>query len=108
MNGESGSSTTRSSYITGFSKKLSNSSQCQNLLRCYYHNPGGLRTKISDLKRAVEVSVYDIIFLTETWFNDNFSENEVRFSNFEIYRCDCNFDISGLTRGGGVLIAVSS
>lgn len=60
------------------------------------------------MKRAVEISVFDVIFLSETWLNDHFSHSEVKFNNYEIYRCDRDPVVSGRSRGGGVLIAVNS
>lgn len=40
--------------------------------------------------------------------NDNFSVNEIKLFNYELYRCDRNALISNKLRGGGVIIAVSN
>ena len=44
----------------------------------------------------------DVIFMTETWLNDNFRDNEVLPNGYNIIRKDRAFD----KRGGGVLIAL--
>jgi len=49
---------------------------------------------------------YDVIILTDTWLNPDILSNELRFSNFHIYRHDRDPFTSSLTRGGGVLIAL--
>lgn len=74
----------------------------------YYQNVGGLRTRLDTLRANIDLSFYDFIFLSESWLNDDFSVSEVKFSNYETYRCDRDFSISNKSRGGGVLILVNS
>ncbi|KAG5863275.1 hypothetical protein JTB14_027898 [Gonioctena quinquepunctata] len=44
---------------------------------CYCQNIRGLRTKLDDLKRALRVSNYDIIIITESWLNSDFLDTEI-------------------------------
>lgn len=69
---------------------------------------GGLRTKLDILRRSIELCNYDIIFLTESWLTDNFSPAELRFFNYDVYRCDRNLSTANKSRGGGVLILTNS
>lgn len=61
-----------------------------------------------DLKRAIEVSIYDVIFLSETGLSDEFSESEVKVTDYDIYRCDRDLVLTGMSKGGGVMIAIRS
>ncbi|KAI5742905.1 hypothetical protein M8J77_012452 [Diaphorina citri] len=56
----------------------------------------------------METSIFDLIFLSETWLNDDFTQSEVKVTNYDIYRSDRDPIVSGRSRGGGVLIAVST
>ncbi|KAI5739960.1 hypothetical protein M8J77_025641 [Diaphorina citri] len=56
----------------------------------------------------METSIFDLIFLSETWLNDDFTQSEVKVTNYDIYRSDRDPIVSGRSRGGGVLIAVSA
>ena len=40
-------------------------------LEIYYHNIGGLGTKIGDLALKFASMPYDVVILIETWLNDN-------------------------------------
>ena len=72
----------------------------------------GLRTKLSELSDSFHASavVYDVLVLTETWVNSSFSESELPFNNYSIFRCDRSFDtyqtVKNNLLGGGLLIAV--
>ena len=76
--------------------------------RCYYQNIGGLRTKLEDLKSAVLLCDFSVIILVETWLNDTFLSGEVNFDGYNTYRMDRCEATSCKSRGGGVLIAISS
>lgn len=54
----------------------------------YYQNCRGLRTKLKNLKCNIVPFDYTYIVLTETWLNDTFFDNELGFSNYNIYRFD--------------------
>ncbi|XP_055614935.1 uncharacterized protein LOC129761245 [Toxorhynchites rutilus septentrionalis] len=79
-----------------------------NRLLIYYQNVRGLRTKIDDFFAAVSESYYDIIILTETWLDDRIFSPQLFGNTFTVYRNDRNSRNSSKSRGGGVLIAVSS
>lgn len=68
----------------------------------------GLRTKFAELRNNIHLSslTYDVIILVETWFNENFTDSEIRIDNYNVFRCDRSPATSDLERGGGALIAV--
>ena len=71
----------------------------------YYQNVRGLRTKTNDLLLALNSCDYDIIAFTETWLQNDIANAELS-ACYNIYRCDRNLELSGLQRGGGVLVGV--
>ncbi|XP_053699013.1 uncharacterized protein LOC128745983 [Sabethes cyaneus] len=77
-------------------------------LRILYQNVRGLRTKIDYFSLAATECDYDAIVLTETWLDDQFHSAQLFGSFFNVHRCDRNHLNSTKTRGGGVLVAVST
>lgn len=75
-------------------------------LVCYYQNVGGIKTGYRCVIDAVRLCSYDVIVLTETWLNCNLSEDEIKFDNYNVFRCDRSPSTSSKSEGGGVLIAV--
>lgn len=53
-------------------------------------------------------SVHDVILLTESWLNPEIIDSEVFCSRYTVYRQDRDYFTSSKTRGGGVVIAISS
>ena len=51
-------------------------------------------------------TTYNVIILTETWLNDSFFDSELVCENWVLFRMDRDYEGLGLTRGGGVLIAI--
>ena len=75
----------------------------------FYHNVGGLRSKISDFALKLVSMPYDVIVLAETWLNEDFLTSEIFDCNFyNVFRKDRCTKTTGLKRGGGVLIAIRS
>lgn len=64
---------------------------------------------MSDILLFSSSQQFDIFALTETWLSENHFNSEM-FDNqlFNVYRNDRCYHTTGLTRGGGVLIAVRS
>ena len=84
-----------------------NTDYCKpNTLKIFYHNCSGIRTKIKDLYLMSMFTSFNVIVLTETWLNDSFYDSELVCENWVLFRMDRDFEGLGLTRGGGVLIAV--
>lgn len=77
-------------------------------LYVYYHNMGGLRTKLTNIHFLLQQSVYDIIVFSETWFSADILDSEVCPTKYNIFRADRNSNTSPLSRGGGVAIMVKS
>lgn len=63
-----------------------------------------MRTKLNDLKRNFDLTCYDVVLFSESWLNNDFSNAEVKFAGYEIYRSDRNVNISQKRRGGGYLL----
>lgn len=75
-------------------------------LVCYYQNVGGMKTGYRCLIDAVRLCSYDVIVLTETWLNGSLSDEEIKFDNYSVFRCDRSPSTSSKSEGGGVLVAV--
>lgn len=76
------------------------------MLKIYYQNCRGLKTKTHEFRQAIEVNNYDVVAITETWLNENFLSNELFDNRYIVYRKDRNRQITGKNEGGGVLIAI--
>ena len=89
--------------ITGYAQRT------QNKVICYVQNVRGLRTKLSELRKTLAVTIHrhDVIVLTETWLYDGISDPELGSTVYIVYRCDRLSKTSVYERGGGVLIAIS-
>jgi len=72
----------------------------------YYQNVRGLRTKLNLLKCSIPSSTHDFIIFTETWLNNTFFDNELGFTQHNVFRCDRTETSSIHSRGGGVLVAI--
>ena len=77
-------------------------------LYIYYQNVRGLRTKIDDFFVAVSDNEYDVIILTETWLKDEINSVQLFGAGYNVYRKDRIPEVTGRSRGGGVLIAVKN
>lgn len=76
------------------------------VLRTYYQNVRGLRTKTDEFMKSVSACDYDVILLCETWLNDKFLDGEFFDDRYVVYRDDRDSLITKKSRGGGCLIAV--
>nr|CAI5846351.1 unnamed protein product [Callosobruchus analis] len=72
----------------------------------YYQNAGGIRTKVSEIRKTVECCDYTVIVIVETWLNRDFFDGELGLKNYDIFRTDRDNTSSTKIRGGGVMIAV--
>lgn len=76
------------------------------LLKIYYQNARGLRTKTTTFYRNVCLTSYDIIMITESWLLGSIVDSELFDERYVVFRRDRDYNLTGQTRGGGVLIAV--
>jgi hypothetical protein len=77
-------------------------SQDSGVLNCYYTNACSLNKKLLELQSTVDSFGYDILFLSETWYD----EKSVTFvKNYKIFSKNRPKE-SGKSRGGGVAIYV--
>lgn len=73
-----------------------------------YQNVRGLNTKVTDFYNATSASTFHVLALTETWLDVNVNNAELFTSDYSVFRSDRQFTRLGLTRGGGVLLAIKS
>lgn len=76
-------------------------------LNIYYQNCRGLRTKQSEFYANILGVSYDLVVLTETWFQDRFNSYSYFTNDYFVYRKDrpCPETLVDV-RGGGSLIAI--
>lgn len=91
-------------YNTAFFSNQNNNKN--KSLKIFYHNCSGMRSKVDLLFLMSLFSIYNVIVLVETWLNKTFFDAELMCDDWVIYRTDRDYDGLGLTRGGGVLIAI--
>lgn len=79
--------------------------QSKHIMKAFYQNVRGLRTK-SHIRSNISESQYDFIIFTEHWLNDDFKSSEYFDDSYFVERDDR----SGLDKkwGGGALIAIKS
>lgn len=77
-----------------------------NTFSCFYQNVRGLRTKTKIFYNNLLNCNYDIVFLSETWLLPGIFDTELFDSRYSVYRTDRNYELRGMTKGGGTLIAV--
>lgn len=91
-------------------------------LKSYYQNVRGLRSKIKcGLKNEITLANFDLVGLTETWLNSDFSSNEIFDDSYNVFRSDrsvekynllrndvAHRDATNDIRGGGCLIALKN
>jgi len=54
----------------------------------FYQNVKGLRTKLIYFRNSVNTLHCDLLFLTETWLNINYDDEELGLVNYNIFRAD--------------------
>ena len=78
-------------------------------LSVLYQNVRGLRTKLNEFKQNLNVNHPDIVFITESWLNDNIFDHEIiDLNQYSIFRRDRQTTGCKKLDGGGVLIAVKN
>lgn len=76
------------------------------VLKVYYQNARGLRTKTDNFSNCVLTSDHDVIVLCETWLHEHVFDGELFDDRYVVYRNDRDPFITEKSRGGGCLIAV--
>lgn len=76
----------------------------------YYQNVRGLNSKTHEFLNFSYscVDVFDIIACTESWLSQGVADAELLCPDYMMYRDDRDFNRTGLSRGGGVFLAVRS
>lgn len=89
------------------SNVISKAVSCDKL-NCYYYNATGIRSKLVDFNSFFDANEYDIISVTETWFNDSVFDGEILVNGgYNLFRKDRTKElVPDKTDGGGVLLAV--
>lgn len=85
-------------------------SRFQGGLRLYYQNVRGLNSKIRDVYNFTtsQFKPFGLIALTETWLDGGVCSGELFPAAYAVFRADRRRSEVGLSRGGGVLLAVDS
>jgi len=60
------------------------------IINIFYQNVRGVLTKIACLSNVLLNVSYDIIYLSETWLNNNVFDKEFGLTNYNLNRDDCN------------------
>ena len=74
----------------------------QSIRSSFKLSDGTLTTNLQSFNDLVYAENLDVILMTETWLNDNFSNNEILPKGYHVIRKDRTAN----KRGGGVLIAL--
>lgn len=77
-------------------------------LSIYYQNVRGMRTKNDTFLLEIMANSYAVLLLCETWLNSNIYDSEFFDNRYVVFRMDRNSAVTGLSRGGGCLIAIRS
>lgn len=63
---------------------------------------------MNELANNVACSAYDVFLLTETWLTDEYSNAELGCPGYHLFREDRDNNLTGKSRGGGVMCGVAS
>lgn len=85
-----------------------NSKMEKTVLKIYYQNVNGMKTKINDFRLSLLVSDYDVIVLTETWLREEYHDSELFNDDYIVYRLDRDFTKTSKLDGGGCIIAIKA
>lgn len=78
-------------------------------LSLYYQNVRGLNTKLNKFYNAVSACDYQILACTETWLHGGVGDAEiVDTARFLVFRSDRDREVTGCSRGGGVMLIVDN
>lgn len=75
--------------------------------KIYYQNIRGVNTK-THIRSNFSSAKYDLIALTKTWINSDFSSSELFNDSFVVHRSDRNLSLINKKGGGGCLIAIKA
>jgi ribonucleases P/MRP protein subunit RPP40 len=75
-------------------------------LKCIYFNARSIINKLSELELLINSEQPDIIGITETWANENISDDELSFEGYSLFRKDRNDPAK--KRGGGIAMYIKS
>lgn len=66
----------------------------------------GLNSKLNTFYNAISAIDADIVCVSETWLSEDILDRELFPEEFVVYRCDRDRRALGVSKGGGVLLAV--
>lgn len=90
-------------------KKLDASSSVSrpNILSVYSHNISGAKSKIGRMNELLTLSLFDIVALQETWFDETVGDDELlRNTNYNMIRQDRRHTDHHKKGGGGIAILI--
>lgn len=74
-------------------------------LNVIYQNVRGLRGKLNEFNFRILSCDADLICITETWLNSQFTDAEIASGPYNTIRRDRDYLMSGTKMGGGCLVA---
>lgn len=80
----------------------------KGVIKIYYQNVNGMKTKVNEFRMSMLTSDYDIIVLTETWLREGYYDSELFSDDYTVYRVDRDLTSTVKKDGGGCIIAVKS
>lgn len=80
-----------------------------NFISIYTHNISGAKTKIPRINDILTMTLFDIICLQETWFDETVEDHEIlKNTNFNLVRQDRRDTSHPKLRGGGVAVFIKN
>lgn len=80
-----------------------------NILSIYSHNVSGAKSKMNRMNNILTMSLFDIIALQETWYDETVEDYELlRNTNYNLLRQDRRHTNHHKIGGGGVAILIKS
>ena len=67
-----------------------------------------MRSKVANFYNTITQCEFDLVAISESWLTNDILNSELSTDIFTIYRKDRALESLGVTRGGGVLLAVRS
>lgn len=91
------------------SSPVSGSIAMSDILSIYSHNVSGAKSKINRINNILTMSLFDVIALQETWYDETVEDYELlRNTNYNLLRQDRRHTIHHKTGGGGVAILIKN
>lgn len=93
--------------MNALSNTAVNNDPDMELLSIYYQNIGGAVSKLNNINNKLSISDYDIVIITETWFNNNVLDSECSGNGrYNVIRANRSLTNNERNRGGGLCVLI--